>query len=241
MEKDIVLGIDIHHEAFEVGLDFTRGISKHLLPRQDADGIDSIADLFDAVSDWRPGEIADAIGTVISDAVFDELGEADMDTAQRFARSRAIRNAIRMRHGGRLDSDRSLNNMPAAMAGLLRAIAIAHEETARRGRLPAQPIENNPVERKAWTEEDRDIQDWTWKQDLWELEQEDAYYESFVAPDTRQRLKDDLISVKKLDGWFRPHDNGRRNSKRNRKDVELSKAMKAMRCEYRRAEEPVAA
>ena len=86
--------------------------------------------MLQAVTDWHPADVADAIATLISDTVYDGRGKADRAAAQRFARSTAVRRAVSMRRGSRLDTVRNLNKMPAAIQGLLSAIVIAYEQTA---------------------------------------------------------------------------------------------------------------
>ena len=64
-----------------------------------------------------------------------------------------------------------------------------------------------------------------------ELEQgeiEDIYLGSFIKPDIRGLVRERTIGDKKLNGWFRGNTH-RRNAKRNRKDVAISKFLNDVR------------
>lgn len=59
---------------------------------------------------------------------------------------------------------------------------------------------------------------------------EDAYYDRLMKPDIRTQTRNAIINQKKFEGWFRPGRSQRR-AKRNRKDIALSRLLKAC---YRR-------
>ena len=71
-----------------------------------------------------------------------------------------------------------------------------------------------------------------------ELEQgeiEDMYLDGFIKPDIRGLVRKRIIGDKKFNGWFRGNAH-RRNAKRNRVDVDWSRAMNAMRRDSERRE-----
>ena len=65
-------------------------------------------------------------------------------------------------------------------------------------------------------------------EDLEQGETEDAYLDGFIKPDIRGIVRERIISDKKFNGWFRGNTH-RRNAKRNRKDVAISKALNDVR------------
>ena len=216
--------------------DFARWLADTLLPSDEREAVEVVGDVLVRTQAWKPADVADGIGSIIG-RICIEVCKDDLGVEREFTRSRTIRQSVGIRRGSRVNSVRNREKMRLVLTGLLAAIRIAFDILreiagwrARRWESEDMSAVDGPAY-DARQDGDNFPDDISYELELSEMCEEDAYFESFVSPGARQRTRDDLISVRNLDGLFRGHCSGRRNAKRNPKDVRLSKGMKALRRE----------